>query len=107
MITTRKLMEGVSYKFFDEILSRNDFTKFTDAYAAMRFVYEATWTKYRMKFFEEKVRADRANSIIIAKNIEMEKLLEQFKTLAKTHEEKTGERIDIPKTSVDPITFDT
>lgn len=101
----KEALKGVDYSFFEKILSKNDFTKM-NGYETSRFVYAATWMKYRMKFYEEKTRSDTAMQTIVKKNMEMEDLLERFKELAKKYEEKTGERIDIPETSVSAIAKD-
>lgn len=96
----REALKGVDYTFFEKILSSNDFTKM-NGYETARFVYAATWMKYRMKFYEEKARADKAMRKIVDKNIEMENILEKFKELAAVYEKETGCKYEVPQTSVD------
>ena len=73
MRTSDTIPKETDWTFLTKIMENNDFTSSTP-WEVIRFVYEATWTKYQQKFMQEKLYNHKLESKIVEKNKEIDRL---------------------------------
>lgn len=82
----KEIAKGVDWTFLTKIMENNDFTKSTP-WEVIQFVYQATWLKYRMLAMEHKAYADKLEQKVIAKNGELDQLMQRISLLESAMDE--------------------
>lgn len=75
-----ELNNEVNWKYFDKLLENPKIPNM-NMLEVCKFIYEATYMKYSIKFFEELYLREKGEQVIVQKNLKIEELEREIQTL--------------------------